>query len=202
MIPQRSQSQSYGYSSCHVWIWESDHKEGWEPKNWCFWVVVLENTLESPLDCKEIKPINPKGDQPWIFIGRTDAKAEAPILWSPASKNWLIRKDPDAGKDWRQEEKRMTEDERVGWHHQLNGNEFEQALGDGEGQGSLACCSPWGCKEWDTTEQQWFPLYEILGLANSQRESRVHQGLEVERNWELFYQYNCYRVLSGMMKNF
>ena len=130
------------FSSSHVCMWELDHKEGWVPKNWCFLIVVLEKTLESPLDCKEIKPVNPKGNQPWIFIGRTDA--EAPILWSPDSKNQLIGKDPDAGKDWRQKEKGAAEDEMVGWHHRLSGHEFEQTLGDSEGQGSLACCSPWG----------------------------------------------------------
>ena len=116
-------------------------------------MVVLEKTLESPLDCKEIKPVNPKGNQPWIFIRRTDAEAETPVFWPPDVKSWFIRKDPDAGKDWRQEEKGMTQDEMVGWHHQLNGHEFEQAPGDGEGQGILACCSPWGHKELDTTEQ-------------------------------------------------
>ena len=127
-----------------VWIWELDHKESWVLKNWCFWSVVLEKTLESPLDCKEIQPVHPKGNQSWIFIGRTDAEVEAPILWPPDVKSWLIRKDPDAGKDWRQEEKRLTEVEMVGWHHWHDGHEFEQALGDSEGQGSLACCSPWG----------------------------------------------------------
>ena len=126
---------------------ELDHKEGWVPKNWCFSTVVLEKTLESPFDCKEIKPLNPKGNQSRIFIGRTDAKAEAPILWPPDVKSQLVRKDPDAGKDWRQEEKEMTEDEMVGWHHRLNGLESEQALGDGKGQGSLVCCNPKGCKE-------------------------------------------------------
>ena len=114
--------------------------------------VVLEKTLESPLDCKEIKPVNFKENQPWIFIGRTDAEAETPIFWPPDVKNRLIGKDPDAGKDWRQEEKGMTEDEMVGWHHRHNGHEFEQAPGVGEGQGSLACCSPWGHKELDMTE--------------------------------------------------
>ena len=114
-------------------IWELDHKEGWGLKNWCFWTVALEKTLESPLDCKEIQPVHPKRNQSWIFIGRTDAGAETPILWSPDAKSWPIRKDPDAGKDWRQEEKGMTEDEMVGWHHQLDGHEFEQAPGDGEG---------------------------------------------------------------------
>ena len=144
-------SQSYGFSSSHVWMWELDHKESWAPKNWCFWTVVLEKILESPLDCKEIQPVHPKGDQAWIFIGRADA--EAPILWPPDAKNWLIGKDPDAGKDWRQGEKGTTEDEMVGWHHQLSGHEFEQAPGVGDGQGSLEYCSPWGCKESDMTEK-------------------------------------------------
>ena len=147
-------SQSYGFSRSHVWMWELDHKEGWVPKNWWFWTLVLEKMPESPLDCKDIKPVNCKGNQSWIFIGRTDAEAEAPILWPSDVKNQLIRKDLDAGKDWRQEKKGTTEDEIVGWHHQLNGHEFEQAPGDGEGQGSLACCSPWGRIELDTTEQQ------------------------------------------------
>ena len=118
-------------------MWELDHKEGWAPKNWCFWTVVLEKTLESPLNCKENKSVNSKGYQPWVFSGRTDAKAEAPILWPPDEKNWLIGKYPDAAKDWKQEEKGTTKDEMVGWYHWLNGHEFEQAPGDGEGQGGL-----------------------------------------------------------------
>ena len=121
---QGSYSQSYGFSSSHVWIWELDHKEGWMPNNWCFQTVVLEKTRESPLDIKEIKPVNTKGNQPWIFIGRTDAKAEAPILWPPDVKSQLIGKDPDARKDWGQGEKGTTEDKMVGWHHQFNGHEF------------------------------------------------------------------------------
>ena len=137
----------------HVWMWELDCEESWVPKNWCFWTVVLKNTLESPLGYKEIKPVNPKGNQSWIFIGRTDAEAEAPILWPPDAKNRLTGKDPDAGKDWRQEEKGLAEDQMVTWHHQLNRHEFEQALEDGEGQRSLACCSPWSRKESDTTER-------------------------------------------------
>ena len=139
-----SSSQSYGFSSNHVWLWEMDHKEGWALKNWCFLTVVLEKTLESPLDSNEIQPINPKGNQPWIFIGRTEAEAEAPILWPPDAKNSLIGKDSNVGKYWRQEEKGMTEDKMVWCYHQHNGHEFEQAPRDGEGQGSLACCSPWG----------------------------------------------------------
>ena len=118
-------SQSYGFSSGRVWMWELDCEESWAPKNWCFWTVVLEKTLESPLDCKEIQPVHPKGNQPWIFIGRTDVEAETPILWPPDVKNWLIWNDPDAGKDWKQEEKVMTQDEMVGWHHWLNGCESE-----------------------------------------------------------------------------
>ena len=118
-------SQGYGFSSGRVWVWELDYKEIWSLKNWCLWTVVLEKTLESPLDCKEIQPVHPKGNQSWIFMGRTDAEAEAPILWPPDVKNWLIWKDPDAGKDWREEEKGMTEDEMVGWHYRLNGHEFE-----------------------------------------------------------------------------
>ena len=120
---------------------------------WCFRTVMLEKTLESPLDCKEIKPVNPKGNQSWIFLGRTDAEAEAPILWPPDAKSRLTGKNPDAGKDWRQEEKGMTGDEMVGWHHWIDRHEFDQAPGNGEGQGSLACCSPQGHKESDTTQQ-------------------------------------------------
>ena len=136
-------------------MWELDHKESWVPKNWCFWTVVLEKTLETPLDCKEIQPVHPKGDQSWIFIGRTDADAKTPILWPPDVKNWLIGKDPDAGKDWRRE-KGMTEDEMVAWHRWLDGHEFEQALGVGDGQGSLECCSPlFQSQTGLTTELNW-----------------------------------------------
>ena len=153
-------SQSYAFSSSHVWMWELDYKESWGPNNWCFWTVVLVKTLESPLDCKEIQPVHPKENQSWIFIGRTDAEAETPILWPPDANSWFLGKDPDAGKDWRQEEKGMTENEMVRWHHQLNEHESEEALGVGDGQGSLTCCSPWGHKELDTTEQlNW--LYQI-----------------------------------------
>ena len=118
-------SQSYVFSNSHVWMWELDYKESWAPKNWSFGTVVLEQTLESPLDYKEIQPVHPKGNQFWIFIGKTDAEAETPIFWPPDAKTWLIGKDPDAGKDWGQEEKGTTEDEMVGWHHQLNGHESE-----------------------------------------------------------------------------
>ena len=152
-------SQGYGFSCGHVWMWELHYKESWALKNWCFWTVVLEKTLESPLDCKEIQPVNPKGNQSWIFTGRTDTEAEAPILWPPDAKKWLIGKYPDAGKNWKQEEKRMIEDEIVGWHHRLDGHKFEQASGVGDGQGSLTCCSPWGCKESDMTE--WLNWTEL-----------------------------------------
>ena len=145
-------SHSYGFSSSHVWMWELDHKESWALKNWCFWTVVLEKTLESPFNCKEIQPVNPKGNQSWIFFGRTDVEAETPILWPPDGRSWLIWKDPDSGKDWRQEEKGMTEDEMVGWHYWLNGHEFGWTLGVGDGQGGLACCGSRGCKQSDTTE--------------------------------------------------
>ena len=146
-------SQRYGFSSSHVWMWEVDHKESWALKNWCFWTVVLEKTLESPLDCKEIQPVNPKGNQSWIFIGRTDAEADAPILWPSDVKNRFFGKEPDAGKDWRWEEKGMTEDEMVRRHHRLNGHQLEQAPGVGDGQGGLVCCSLWGRKELDMTER-------------------------------------------------
>ena len=134
-------------------MWELYHRDSWASKNWCFWIVALDNTLDSPLNSKEIKPVNPKKNQPWIFIGRTDAKAQVSILWPPNAKSQLIGKDPDAGKNWRQEEKGMTEDEIVGWDHWLDGHEFEQALGVGDGQGGLVCCSPWGHKESDMNEQ-------------------------------------------------
>ena len=142
-------------------MWELDHKEGWVLKNWCFWTVVLEKTLESPLDCK-IQPVNPKGDQPWIFIERTDVEAEAPILWPPDGKNWLIWKDSDAGKDWRQEERETTEDKMVWRLHRLDGHELEQAPGVGDGQGSLACCNPWSRKKSDTTEWLNVTVVKVL----------------------------------------
>ena len=136
-------------------MWELDNlKKVRAPKNWCLWSVVLEKTLESSLDSKEIKPVSSKGNQPWIFIGRTDAEAEVPIFWPPDVKSRLIEKDPDAGKDWGQEEKGMTEDEMVGWHHWLSEHESGQTSEDCEGQGSLVCCSPWGCREVNTAEWQ------------------------------------------------
>ena len=156
-------SQGYGFSSGHVWMWELDGEESWALKNWCFWTVVLEKTLESPLDYKEIQPVHSKGDQSLVFIGRTDAKAETPILWPPHRKSWLIGKDPDAGRDWGQEEKGMTEDEMAGWHHWLDGGESEGTLGVGDGQRGLACCDSWGRKELDMTERlNWTELIPSL----------------------------------------
>ena len=155
-------SQGYGFFTSHVWMWKLNYKGSWTPKNWCFWTVVLEKTLESSLDSKEIQPVHPKGNQSWIFIGRTDVEAKAPIFWPPDARNWLIGKEPDAGKDWRQKEKGTTEDETVGWHHWLNGHESEQAPGVGDRQGSLACCNPWGLKESDITE--WMIWIDYLSL--------------------------------------
>ena len=166
-------SQSYGFFISHLWMWELDHKEDWASKNWCFQTVVMEKTLESPLDCKEIKPVNPEGNQPWIFIWRTDA--EVPILWPPDAKSWLIGKDSDAQKDWGQEEKGTTEDEMVGWNHWLNGHEFEQTLRHGDEQGSLVSCSPWGHRESDTTER----------LNNSNKWAEVADGDTGCKMWQL-----------------
>ena len=140
-------------------MWELDCEESWELKNWCFWSVVLEKTLESPLDCKEIQSVHSKGNHSWVFIGRTDAEAETPILWPPDAKSWLTGKDPDAGRDWGQEEKGTTEVEMAEWHHRLDAQEFGQTLGVGDGQGSLACYDSWGHKESDTTERlNWTEL--------------------------------------------
>ena len=167
-LPTKVRLVKDSFSHSHVCVWELDHKESWALKNWCFWAMVLKKTLENPLDSKEIKPVNTKRNQSWLFFGRSDAETEVPILWPPDAKNWLIWKDPDAGKDWRQEEKGTTEDEMVGWHHQLDGHEFEQALGVGDGQGSLVCCSPWGRKESDTTEQlNWIESWNLKFISNN-----------------------------------
>ena len=159
--------KAFGFSSGHVWMWELDCEESWAPKNWCFQTVVLEKTLESPLHCKEIQPVHPKGDQFCVFIGRTDAEAETPVPWSPDAKKWLIGKDPEAGKDWRWEEMGMTQHEMVGWHHQLNGHGFGWTPGVGDGQEGLACCSPRGRKELNTTEQlNWNKKSELCRNNN------------------------------------
>ena len=142
-----------------MWMWDLDHEEGWMLKNWCFWIAVLEKTLESPLVYKEIQPVHPKGDQFWVFIGGTDVEAETPILWPSDAKSWLVWKYPDAGKDWGQEEKGMTEDEMVRWHHRLNGQGSGWTPGAGDRQGGLACCSSWCRKESDTTE--WLNWTEL-----------------------------------------
>ena len=168
-------------------MWELDYKESWAPKNWCFWTtVVLEKTLESPLDCKEIQPVHPQGDQSWLFIGRTDVEAETPILWPPDAKNWLSWKDPDAGKDWGQEEEGTTEDKMVGWHHQLNGDEIEQTLGVGDGQGGLACCDSLGSKSqiWLSDWTDWLIhsyIYSITIYMKS--ESISHSDTSDSMDW-------------------
>ena len=159
-------------------MWELDYKESWALKNWCFWTVVLEKTLESHLDCKEIQPVHPKGDQSWVFIGRTDAEVETPTLWPPDAKSWLIWKDPDAQKDWGQEEKGTTEDEMVGWHHQLNGHGLWWTLAVGDGQGGLACCG--SCSR--SVGHNWTT------------ELTICNGLSKRVKWELFSE-------NGVMKN-
>ena len=173
-------SQSCGFPSSHVQMWELNHKESWALKNWCFWIVVLEKTLESSLDSKEIQPVHPKGNQSWIFIGRTDAKGETPIFWPPDVTSRLIRKDQNAGKDWSQEEKRMSEDEMVGWHWWLNGHEFEQALGDGEGQGSLR-------HDWATEQQQlWLA---VSALTAGVLDLTPGQGTKIPTSSEVWPKY-------------
>ena len=158
-------------------MWELDYKESWALKNWCFWTVVLENILESPLDCKEIQPVHCKGNQSYMFIGRTDVEAETPVLWPPDAESWLIWKDLNAGKDWGQEKKGVIEDEMAGWHHQLNGHGFGWTLGVGDGQGGLACCNSWGHKESDTTEQlNWLNWID----ANETLQARLQQCMNRE----------------------
>ena len=159
-------SQGYGFFCSHVQMWELDCEEGWSPKNWCIWTVVLEKTLESPLDCKEIQPVHSEGDQPWDFFGRTDAEAETPVVWPPHAKSWLIGKDSDAGRDWGQEEKGTTEDEMAGWPHWLDGRESEWTPGVGDAQGGLVCCDSWGHKESDTTERlNWTEFALFMDLT-------------------------------------
>ena len=196
MVDKGLSHWSYDFSSSHVWMWELDNKEGWVLKNWCFWTVVLEKTLESPMDCKEIKSVNCKGNQSWIFIGRTDAEAEDPIVKPPDAKNQLTEKDPDAGKDWRWDEKGTTKDETVGWHHRLDGHEFEQAPGVGDGQGSLVYCSSWGHKEMNMTERlNWTELQAsevalmVKNLPADARDIKAHvwsfgQEDPLEGPWE------------------
>ena len=165
-------------------MWKLDCEESWAPKNWCFWPVMVEKTLESRLDFKEIQPVHSKGDQSWVFIGRTDVEAETPTLWPPDVKSWIIWKDPDAGKDWGQEEKGMTEDEMVGWHHWLNGHGFGWTLGVGNGQGGLACCGSWGRKELDTTERLNWTKLNYLFLLFPLLWEVGHRG-----SWSVVYVY-------------
>ena len=185
------------FSCGHVWMWELDCKENWALKNWCFWTVVLEKTLESPLDCKEIQPVLSEGDQSWDFFGRNDAKAETPVLWPPHAKCWLIGEDSDAGRDWGQEEKGMTEDKKAGWHHWLDGREAGWTPGVGDGQGGLACCDSWGHKESDTTEllnwtelnkKTWFGLWKVatwlvLHLSPSRTHGSFLKRGEIYLKW-------------------
>ena len=178
-------------------MWVLDCEEGWALKNWCFWTVVLEKTLESPLDCKEIQPVHSKGEQPWVFLGRNEAKAETPVLWPPHVKSWLIGKDSDAGRDWEQEEKGTTDNEMAGWHHWLDGREFEWTPGDGNGQGGLACCNSWGLKESDTTERlNWtdnvirtnfltWGMSVVNQLIKSNNDSNFYHINSLLQNWAL-----------------
>ena len=172
-------SQGYGFTSGHVWIWELDCEESWALKIWCFWTGVLEKTLESSLDCKEIQPVHPKGDQSWVFIGRTDAEVETPVLWPCYEKSWLIWKDPDAGKVWGQEEKGTTEDEMVGWHYRLNGHRFGWTLGVGDGQGGLVCCGSWGHRvghDW-VTELNWNDAVGIILTVRDIQEKHTNKNV-------------------------
>ena len=162
--------KAYYFSSSHLWMWKLDYKESWAPKNWCFWTVVLEKTLESPLDCKEIQPVH-KGNQSWVFIGRTIFEAETLIFWPLDAKNWLIWKNLDAGNYWRWEEKWTAEDKMIGWLHQLYGREFEYAPGIGDGQGGLVCCSPWGHKESDTTK--WLNWTDLMTAERISHRSMI-----------------------------
>ena len=178
-------------------MWELDREEGWAPKNWCFWTVVLEKTLESPLNCKEVQPVHSEGDQPWDFFGRNDAKAEMPVLWPPHAKSWLIGKDSDAERDWGQEEKGSTEDEMAGWHHWLNGRESGWTLGVGDGQGGLACCDSWGRIESDTTERlNWTEYHTQNGSDIWKLTHHLHRGKGSER----WMSQDTVTALSGKMK--
>ena len=202
-------SQSYSFSSGHVWMWELEHQEGWAPKNWCFHTVVLEKTLESPLDSKEIKQVNPNGNQTWIIVGRTDDEVKVPILWPPDVKSQLIGKDSDAGKDWGYEEKGTTENEMVGWHHRLDGHGFGWTLGVGDGQGGLACCSSRDRKELDTTERlNWTELWNLEKwcrwsyLQNRNRVTDIEDKCMATKaasglgdwNWHIYTIYTKYKI--------
>ena len=194
-------------------MWELDCEESWVPKNWCFWTVGLEKTHESPLDCKEIQPVHSEGDQSWVFLGRTDAKAATSVLWPPHAKSWLLGKDPDAGRDWGQEEKETTEDGMAGWHHQLDWREFEWTLGVGDGQGGLVCCDSWGCKESDTTERlNWTELkiflvcnISILGdsdlLWETTRDTLLFKHVQILRWSRTLVIDSSFRSVTGLHPN-
>ena len=173
-------------------MWVLDCEESWALKNWCFWTVVLEKTLESPLDCKEIQPVHSKGDQSWVYFGRSDAKTETPVLWPPHAKSWLTGKDSDVGRDWEQERKVMTKDEMAGWHHWLNGHESEWTPGVGDGQGGLACCNSWGRKESDTTETElkWTELNHWVLQAENENDQRTSL-------WHSFFLFKYVRYLTS-----
>ena len=179
-------------------MWELDSEESWALKNWCFWTVVLEKTLESPLDCKEVHPVHSKGDQSWVFIGRTNAKAGTPVLWPPHAKSWLIGKGSDAGRDWGQEEKGMIEDEMVGWHHWLDGHKFGWSPGVGGGQGGLVCCNSWGHKELDTTERlNWTKLKSMIKLTVNRSMSSSLGILYFGCLWKIYmekYSFDSWKV--------
>ena len=186
---QSPSSQGYGFSCGHVWMWELDCEESWVLNNCCFWTVVLEKTPESPLDCKEIQPVHSKGDQSWAFFGRNDAEAETSVLWPPHAKNWLIGKDPDAGRGWGQEEKGTTEDEMAEWHHRLNGRESEWTLGVGDGQGGLACCDSWGRRvghDW-AAELNWTELNWYSTGNSTHCSVMTYMGREFNKEWIYAY---------------
>ena len=187
-------SQGYGFSCGHVWMWELDYKESWVLKNWCFWTVVLEKTLESPLDFKEIQPVHPKGNQSWVFIGRTDIEAETPILWPPDVKNWLIGKDSDAGKDWRQEEKGTTDDEMVGWHHWLNGHEFGWTPGNPQYSVSMDLTALDATKKCMVMDRR-------PGVLQSMESPRVGHDWATELNWTKLIQH-CFWSRNSLLNKY
>jgi len=199
-LPTSLSSQGCGFSSSHVWMWELDYKESWAWKNWCFWTVVLEKTLESPLDCKVIQPVHPKGDQSLVFIGRTDVEAETPILWPPDAKSWVIGKDPDAGKDWGQKEKGATEDEMVGWHHWLDGHGFLWTPGVGDWRGGLVCCGLLSHRESDTTE--WVTALNwtdwIFEKAREFQKNIYFCLIDYDKTFNCVYHSKLWKILQKM----
>ena len=182
-------------------MWELDCEESWAPQNWCFLTVVFEKTFQSPLDCKEILPVHPKGDQSWVFVGMTDVEAETPIFWPPHVKSWLIGKDPDAGKDWGQEKKGMTEDEMAGWHHWLNGHGFGWTLGVGDGQGGLVCWGSWCRKESDMAEQlNWTELRNQDPTKTVNSITKIKGKTDIEDHSNLWYLLNLVNLEANIFK--